>query len=59
VSGGFGAAARGAPPSPTLATRGRVPGGDCCSTVPYARPGTSPLVGEAGRGGATSSALAA
>jgi very-short-patch-repair endonuclease len=40
-------------PSPTLPTRGRVQAGVLDESVPQAPPGTSPLVGEAGRGVAT------
>lgn len=44
---------RGAPPpSPTLPARGRVPAGSRGSFVPHPQNNTSPLAGEAGRGGA-------
>lgn len=46
------------PPSPTLPTRGRVSSGGQGSIAPHPRKDTSPLVGEAGRGGDQASALA-
>jgi len=46
-----------APPLPASPTRGEAWAGDTGQNVPQSQIGTSPLVGEAGRGGATRAAL--